>query len=447
MAKKSRVEFVCQQCGAHFSKWSGRCTNCQAWNSLVEQASLNGATSSLQGKSLQTSSIATALKDDLPRLKSDIKDLDNVLGGGLTVGSVCLLAGQPGAGKSTLLLQLAEKFEGQGRVLYVSGEESSTQIATRAERLGLNAQQLNLAVSNSADDIAASIVNENYDLVIIDSIQTMKVAAVDSAAGSVSQITNTAHLLISAAKQTKTALLIVGHITKEGFIAGPKILEHLVDVVLQLETEASGLRVIRAHKNRYGPTTELAVFEMSATGMHLLENPSAFLLAERNYSDGSVILATLDGTRPLLVEVQALVNKSNFGYPKRTAAGFDLNRLNVLIAILSKRTKLSLDSSDVYVNIVGGLKIKDPGADLAVAMAIASAATGYELDSKAVVFGELGLGGEVRSVQQAERRIKEAKYLGFDYAIGPKTSRQSFIKPVSHIRDGLTKYLHQGKNS
>lgn len=355
------------------------------------------------------------------------------------------MAGQPGIGKSTLLLQVATHVAKQQPVLYVSGEESAHQVKLRAERLGAEShEQLEFAASTSADDIGATIRSEQYKLVIIDSIQTLSLEEISSAPGTVSQITNSSNVIIRAAKQAGAAVLLVGHVTKEGSIAGPKVLEHLVDVVLQFEGDRyGGFKVVRAVKNRYGATSETAIFEMIDTGLAIVENPSAALLAERQNADGSVVLATLEGTRPILVEIQALVNPTSFGYPKRTASGFDLNRLNLLIAVLERRTKLNLSDKDIYINVVGGIKITDPAADLAICMAIASAAAERRLDDTTVVFGEIGLGGEVRSVAQIERRVAEANKLGFSQSIGPKPIRQSthVTTPVTTLRQALIEYL------
>ncbi|OYW86107.1 DNA repair protein RadA, partial [Candidatus Saccharibacteria bacterium 32-49-10] len=373
-----------------------------------------------------------------------VPDLDTVLGGGFLPGGVVLVAGQPGIGKSTLLTQIAATTGGENSVLYVSGEESVHQIKLRAERLGAKSSSgLELASSNSAEDIAASIRTGRYKLVIVDSIQTLSLAEISSAPGSVSQITNSSNVIIRAAKSTDTAVILVGHVTKEGSIAGPKVLEHLVDVVLNFEGDRyGGFRIVRAQKNRYGSTTEAAIFEMSDKGLHIVANPSASLLAERQNLDGSIVLATLEGARPLLVEIQALVNTTSFGYPKRTASGFDINRLNLLVAVLEKRTKLKLSDKDIFVNVVGGLKLSDPAADLAVAMAIASASAGRKLSDEAVVFGEVGLGGEVRSASGWHTRVKEAKKLGFTYAIGPNThGKDAFVRGVGDLRQALIEYL------
>jgi len=308
-----------------------------------------------------------------------------------------------------------------------------------------SSEQLSFVASTSADDIAATIRSGAYKLVIIDSIQTLSLDEITSAPGSVSQITNSSNVVIRAAKESGAAVVLVGHVTKEGSIAGPKVLEHLVDVVLQFEGDRyGGFKVVRAVKNRYGSTAEAAIFEMAEEGLRVVENPSAALLAERQNADGSVVMATLEGTRPLLVEIQALVNPTSFGYPKRTASGFDLNRLNLLIAVLERRTKLNLSDKDIYINVVGGLKLADPAADLAVCMAIASASAGRRLDDGIVVFGEVGLGGELRSVQNVDRRVSEAKKLGFTQAIAPKYGNKStFIKGANDLRQALIEYLQK----
>ena len=447
---RARTIFVCQQCGARSPKWTGKCEQCGQWNSLVEQAPAPVGKSAVarsagQGTLLQPRPITAASQDEpAARLATGIADLDAVLGGGILPGGVLLLAGQPGMGKSTLLLQVAHAVAQQQAVLYISGEESAGQVALRATRLGADQHEaLSFAASTSADDIAATIRTGQYQLVIVDSIQTLSLAEITSAPGTVSQITNASNVIIQAAKQSGTAVVLVGHVTKEGSIAGPKVLEHLVDVVLQFEGDRyGGFKVVRAIKNRYGSTNEAAIFAMGERGLTVVENPSAALLAERQNADGSVVLATLEGNRPILVEIQALVNPTHFGYPKRTASGFDLNRLNLLIAVLERRTKLQLSDKDIYINVVGGLKLADRAADLAVVMAIASAAAGRRLDDGVVVFGEVGLGGEVRSAQAAERRIAEAQKLGFTKAIAPHSDlKMPFIHDVRDIRSALITYL------
>lgn len=445
---KTRSSFVCQNCAATYTKWTGRCENCGEWNTLVEQmpsAAGKSAVARSAGRVLVPQAISSIDSDDhLLRLSTGVNDLDGVLGGGILLGGVVLLAGQPGIGKSTLLLQVTAHIAKSASVLYVSGEESAAQVKLRALRLGANeSEQLHFAASTSADDIATTIRSGAYKLVVIDSIQTLALEEISSAPGSVSQITNSSNVIIQAAKASGAAVILVGHVTKEGSIAGPKVLEHLVDVVLQFEGDRyGGFKVVRAIKNRYGSTSEAAIFEMNEQGLVVVENPSAALLAERQNADGSVVLATLEGTRPLLVEIQALVNPTNFGYPKRTASGFDLNRLNLLIAVLERRTKLNLSDKDVYINVVGGLRLADPAADLAVCMAIASAAAGRRLDDGLVVFGEVGLGGEVRSAAGAARRIDEAKKLGFTNAIAPSiTKKSTFVTGVKDLRQALIDYL------
>lgn len=445
---KSSVKFVCTNCGAQYSAWAGKCAQCGEWNTLQEEVELAPQAGGVKkGATLAPHSLEASLKTKETRYTSGFDELDEVLGGGLVSGGVVLLAGQPGIGKSTLLMQLASNVAGRAKVLYVSGEESERQVASRAERLRASGSALSLASSNSAEDIARTIREKQFDVVIVDSIQTVAVESVSSAPGSVSQITNSTNILLTASKQTDTALVLVGHVTKEGSIAGPKILEHIVDVVLQLEGDAyGGFKLLWASKNRFGPTSEAAILEMTAKGLEPVENPSAALLEERQISDGSVVLATVEGTRPLLVEVQALVNKTSYGYPKRAASGIDLNRVNLLVAMLEKRTKLNLVEHDIYINIVGGIRLKDPAADLAICMAIGSAAKGLKLRKNAVVFGEVGLSGEVRHVIHAEKRIAEAKKMGFDCAVGPKQrsgKKSSFLYEVQNVREALNEFLKQ----
>lgn len=448
---KAKTQFICQNCGASHGKWSGRCENCGEWNTLVEQAAEIGKSSvakaSSTGRALNVQSIrAISAEEGTKRMSTGVADLDVVFGGGILPGAVVLLAGQPGIGKSTLLLQVTAHIAEAQPVLYVSGEESASQVKLRAQRLGAQTnEQLDFAASTSANDIAATIRTGNYKLVIVDSIQTLALDDITSAPGTVSQITNSSNVLIRAAKEAGAAVILVGHVTKEGSIAGPKVLEHLVDVVLQFEGDRyGGFKVVRAVKNRFGSTNEAAIFEMYEEGLRVVENPSAALLAERQDADGSVVLATLEGTRPLLVEIQALVNPTSFGYPKRTASGFDLNRLNLLIAVLERRTKLNLSDKDIYINVVGGLKLSDQAADLAICMAIASAAAGRRIDEGIVVFGEVGLGGEIRSVIGVDKRVSEAKKLGFTKAIAPKSSsKNTFIKPVGDLRAALIDYLQK----
>jgi DNA repair protein RadA/Sms len=453
MAKKQLTRFACTNCGATTSAWAGRCPQCGEWNTLQEEVQIvtvagrSGGGAVGQGTALVPQAVTELVKADQKRLVTGMDDVDVILGGGIVAGSVNLIAGQPGIGKSTLLLQLAYAVAEHARVLYVSGEESAHQVSLRAARLGATRNGLQLATSNSADDIAATIASGSYDLVIVDSIQTIAAADVSSSPGTVSQITNSTHLIMGAAKQVNTAVVLVGHVTKEGAIAGPKVLEHVVDVVLQLEGDRyGGFKILRAVKNRFGSTNEAGIFEMIESGLHPVDNPSAALLEERQVSDGSVVLATLEGTRPLLVEVQALVNKTSYGYPKRAASGIDLNRVNLLIAMLERRTKLNLAEQDIYINIVGGMRITEPAADLAVCMAIGSAAKGLQLKKNAVVFGEVGLSGEVRHVPFAEKRVAEAKKLGFEAAVGPNQrggTKDTYLKGVPTVREALNQFLEK----
>lgn len=448
---KARSRYVCQNCGASFVKWAGRCENCGEWNTLVEQAGVVEteaktalARGKVSGKALEAVSINTIEPSDAgSRLATSFPDLDAVLGGGILLGSVNLLAGQPGIGKSTLLMQICAAVASNHSVLYVSGEESAGQVKLRAVRLGASSDTLHFASSTSGNDIAKTIETGKYELVIVDSIQTLSMAEISSAPGTVSQVSNCGNLIIQAAKGSNTAVVIVGHVTKDGTLAGPKILEHLVDVVLNFEGDRyGGFKTVRAVKNRFGSTNEVAIFEMAEKGLVEVKNPSEALLSERQNTDGSIIMATIEGTRPLLVEIQALVNPTNFGYPKRTASGFDLNRLNLLVAVLEKRTKLKLQDKDIFINVVGGMRLNDSAADLAVCMAIASAAAGRKLDDDMVVFGEVGLGGEIRSVTAPDRRIAEARKLGFTGAIAPATIKDKFVLPVRDLRSALVKYMN-----
>jgi DNA repair protein RadA/Sms len=395
---------------------------------------------------LKTVTLNNKIAKPSKRLSMGVKDIDEVLGGGIVPGSVVLIAGQPGIGKSTLLLQLAHNAAQNAKVLYVSGEESPEQVSLRGERLKTAHENLKLASSTSANDIAATIASSKFDLVIVDSIQTVAAEEIAGVPGSISQVTNSTQLLTVAAKNTKTALILVGHVTKEGSIAGPKVLEHAVDVVLQLEGDRyGGFRILRCIKNRFGSTNEAAILEMIDSGLKIVDNPSAALLAERQQSDGSIVLATLEGTRPILVEVQALVNTTSYGYPKRAAAGIDLNRLNLLVAMLERRTKLKLADKDIYINIVGGVKITEPAADLAICMAIASASKGMQLKTDAVVFGEVGLSGEIRHVPWIDKRLNEAKKLGFKLAIGPRANGNAkmpaWLNQMRDVRTALNTFL------
>lgn len=439
MAQKT--VFVCQQCGASAPKWSGKCGSCDTWGSLIEEMP---AASAATKSPAATTTTLTHIEggEDRRRLDAGIAEVNQVLGGGIVPGSILLLAGEPGIGKSTILLQIAAAIAAGSRVLYVSGEESLHQIKLRADRLQLKGEQLELVSATDVDSVVATMQSGGYDFVVVDSIQTMSTQRISSNPGTVSQITTSTHTLQTAAKTTGAAVLVVGHVTKEGNIAGPKILEHLVDVVLHLEGERyGGFKLLRGIKNRFGATHEVGVFEMQEHGLVAVDNPSARFLQERQPDAGSVVCATMEGTRALLVEVQALVNASPFGYPKRTSVGFDSNRLNVLIAVLGQRAGVKLGDKDVYVNVVGGMKLDEPAADLAVALAIASAARQRPLMEGTVIFGEVGLSGEVRSVSHVETRIKEAEKLGFSSALAPAAKKQSFITEVDTIKTALQRGL------
>lgn len=448
MSKKTNVRYICSNCGAVFSSWAGKCAQCGEWNTLQESLEITDQSLKSSGTALKVSSVSdVAAKETKKRIPSGDNQLDAVLGGGFMPGSVVLLAGQPGIGKSTLLLQLAHDVSKVVPTLYVSGEEAVHQIVARAKRLGKTKTELKLASSTVADDVAKTIASGEFKLVVVDSIQTIACNEVASAAGSISQITNSTNMLTRAAKTHDTTLVIVGHVTKEGSIAGPKLLEHSVDTVLQLDGDRyGGFKVLRSVKNRFGSTNEAAIYEMRENGLVAVDNPSAALLEERQVTDGSVVLAAMEGTRPLLVEIQALVNISAYGYPKRTASGFDLNRLNLLVAMLERRTKLTLADKDIYINVVGGIDVNEPAADLAICMAIASAAKSMQLKKNAVVFGELGLSGEVRHVPHISKRVAEAVKLGFDGAIGPADKsgdKHPKLTAVRDIRTALNRFLEK----
>ena len=440
---KQQTSFVCGACGAESPTWSGKCFSCGEWNTLEKQVAASGGSLG-SGLLLEVQPMVSAVRHDSKRIKTGMNDIDVIFGGGVVPGSVTLIAGEPGIGKSTLLLQIAANAAKHTKVLYVSGEESVHQVGLRAKRLGIGSKALNLAASNRAEDIATTIASGGQQLVVVDSIQTISCEAASGSTGSVSQITSCTNLLMNATKNSNTALLLVGHVTKEGSIAGPKLLEHIVDVVMQLEGDRyGGFKVLRSVKNRFGNTNEVAILEMHEKGLLPVDNPSKALLAERQITDGSVVLATMEGSRPVLVEVQALVNKTSYGYPKRAASGIDINRLNLLVAMLERRTKLNLQDKDIYINIVGGIRISEPASDLALCMAIGSATKGLQLKKNAVVFGEVGLSGEIRHVPYVDKRIAEAKKLGFDAAIGPKErgKREAFLYVAQDVRTALNTFL------
>ncbi|MGE4325410.1 MAG: DNA repair protein RadA [Pseudodonghicola sp.] len=418
--------FVCSSCGASFSKWSGRCEACGEWNSIVEQVPLSAGPSS---KSLGARRGSTVTLTDLstqetppPRATSGLEELDRVLGGGLVAASAILVGGDPGIGKSTLLLQAAAAFARKGlKTIYVSGEEATAQVRMRAQRLGLAEAPVRLAAETNLRNILTMLETEKPQLVIIDSIQTMWADNVDSAPGSVTQVRATAHELTTFAKRHNVSVIMVGHVTKEGQIAGPRVVEHMVDTVLYFEGERGHqFRILRAVKNRFGPADEIGVFEMTGSGLAEVLNPSALFLSERGQpSPGSVVFAGIEGTRPVLVELQALVAPSPHSQPRRAVVGWDGARLSMILAVLEARCGIPFAGLDVYLNVAGGLKISEPAADLAVAAALLSAREDVALPPETVVFGEISLSGALRPASQTENRLKEARKLGFTAAIAP----------------------------
>lgn len=442
---KVLTEFVCQSCGAKYNRWQGRCNACGEWNTLVEEINeqQNSSEKRAYSKPGKLEKLVDVKSSEIPRIKTALGEFDRVLGGGIVPGSLVLLGGDPGIGKSTLILQIAEKIAcNKAKVLYASGEESSEQIKIRAERLGVVSENLMVLPETNIEAIITSAQGVKPALLIIDSIQTMFSNALSGAAGSVGQVTLATSKLMDFGKKNRVAIFIVGHVTKEGSIAGPKILEHLVDTVLYLEGDKlADLRILKGIKNRFGSTNETGVFEMGEKGLSEVENPSANLLSEKANAQGSVVFPAMEGTRPILVEIQALTNLTNFGYPKRTASGFDLNRLNLLVAVLSKRAGINLSNQDVYVNVVGGLKISEPALDLAVCMAIASSYKNKALSKETCAFGEVGLSGEIRAVQNAKERIKEAEKLGYKKCITPKIKELKSMKTVSNLTEAIREFL------
>ncbi|MGI3186895.1 DNA repair protein RadA [Nioella aestuarii] len=419
--------FVCSACGATHKKWAGRCDACGEWNSIQEETPLSmgpGAKTlgAVKGKGMALTDLATEERPP-ERDGSGIAEFDRVLGGGLVAASATLVGGDPGIGKSTLLLQAAASFAKSGlKVIYVSGEEATAQVRMRAQRLGLGDSPVKLAAETNLRDILTTLDTELPDLVVIDSIQTMWLDTVDSAPGSVSQVRAAAHELVSFAKRKGVSVMLVGHVTKEGQIAGPRVVEHMVDTVLYFEGERGHqFRILRSVKNRFGPADEIGVFEMTGGGLAEVPNPSALFLSDRNErAPGSVVFAGIEGTRPVLVEVQALVAPSSLSQPRRAVVGWDGGRLSMILAVLEARVGISFQGLDVYLNIAGGMRISEPAADLAVAAALLSAREDAALPATTVVFGELSLSGALRPVSQAENRLKEARKLGFSSAIAPE---------------------------
>jgi len=436
MAKGKKSVFFCQNCGHEENKWLGQCPMCKEWNTFVEEAVSVTKSSTVK---LSKEAEIVALKDietnDEERIHTHIQELDRVLGGGIVPGSLVLVGGDPGIGKSTLLLQACQTLcEDKKQVLYISGEESLKQIKLRANRMGEFQEELYLLCETNLEVIRNVIEKRKPDIVVIDSIQTMYSEEVSSAPGSVSQVRESTNVFMQLAKGLGISIFIVGHVTKEGTVAGPRVLEHMVDTVLYFEGDRhASYRILRGVKNRFGSTNEIGVFEMRQNGLVEVENPSEFMLnGKPEHASGSVVACSMEGTRPILIEVQALVCNSNFGVPRRTAAGTDYNRVNLLMAVLEKRLGLHLSNYDAYVNIAGGVKMNEPAIDLGIVMAIVSSYKNKAMDEKTIVFGEVGLSGEVRAVSMPEQRVAEAKKLGFETCIMPEVSKD-MVKGVQGI--------------
>lgn len=426
MAPKKGATFSCSACGAAYTKWAGKCDACGAWNSIVEEAPLGaGPKPTSKGRTIPLTDLATE-EAPPPRASSGIGELDRVLGGGLVPASAILVGGDPGIGKSTLLLQAAASFARRGlKCMYISGEEAAAQVRMRAQRLNLTESPVILGTDTNLRDILTTLDAERPALAIIDSIQTMWLDNVESAPGSVSQVRASAHELVSFAKRRGVAVVIVGHVTKEGAIAGPRVLEHMVDTVLYFEGERGHqFRILRAVKNRFGPADEIGVFEMTGDGLAEVLNPSALFLSDReSASPGSAVFAGIEGTRPVLTEIQALVAPSNLGTPRRTVVGLDSGRLSTILAVLEARCGIPFTGLDVFLNVAGGMRVSEPAADLAVAAALLSAREDVAIPPDMVLFGEISLSGALRPVGQTENRLKEAAKLGFSQAVLPSRSK------------------------
>lgn len=452
MAKDKKSVFFCQNCGYESAKWMGQCPSCRQWNTMVEEKVTAKQTGQARQKpkAEPVSLSAVSLKAE-DRIRSGINELDRVLGGGIVRGGLMLVGGDPGIGKSTLMLQLCQKLsEGGLKVLYVSGEESLTQIKMRAERIGSFSDSLKLLCETDIDQVLSAIDKEEPGLVIIDSIQTMFSEESSSSPGSVSQVREVTGTLLKTAKTSQIPIFIIGHVTKEGNVAGPRVLEHMVDTVLYFEGDRhASYRILRAVKNRFGSTNEIGVFEMQTEGLREVPNPSEYMLDGRpEDASGSVVACSMEGTRPVMIEIQALVCRTNFGFPRRTANGTDFNRVNLLMAVLEKRGRVNLSECDAYVNITGGIRMTEPAVDLGILTAIISSYRDIPVDSKTVVFGEVGLSGEIRSVNMASQRIREAEKLGFKRVILPAGCLKAVkgdvpgsieLIPVADIREVIRK--------
>ena len=455
MAKGKTSVYFCQSCGYESSKWMGQCPGCKEWNTFVEEVIDKKQTEKVrkQASAAKVSHISDISVEEQSRMGTGFLELDRVLGGGIVPGSLVLVGGDPGIGKSTLLLQVCRNLSvGKEKILYISGEESLQQIKLRAERMGKFGTSLAILCETNLDIIQEVIRQEKPKVVIIDSIQTMYNENVSSAPGSVSQVRESTSVLMQIAKGMGISIFIVGHVTKDGNVAGPRVLEHMVDTVLYFEGDRhASYRILRGVKNRFGSTNEIGVFEMQTEGLVEVKNPSEYMLNGRpEGASGSVVACSMEGTRPILIEIQALVCHSNFGIPRRTAAGCDFNRVNLLMAVLEKRARVNLSTSDAYVNIAGGIKMNEPAIDLGIALAVVSSYKDQVIDEKTVVFGEVGLSGEVRAVSMAEQRVLEAKKLGFERVILPAVCMKSVEKiggialiPVENIQDAI---LRVGKN-
>ncbi len=445
---KSSTQYVCQVCGSCFPKWSGKCEGCHSWNSLIEEATVESfqKKTTLKAQHIEFSTLQD-VSPLLPRLLTGIEEFDRVCGGGLVPGSVLLVGGDPGIGKSTLLLQVAAVISDKTSCAYISGEEAADQVRLRAERLQVSSTPVHLATTTYIGDILKSLHKAGTKVAIIDSIQTMYVDTLDAAPGSVSQVRASAFELIRFAKKYGVTILIVGHVTKEGLIAGPRVLEHMVDTVLYFEGERGHhFRILRSVKNRFGPTDEIGVFEMTDKGLQEVSNPSSLFLSNRTEDvTGSCVFAGIEGTRPLLVEIQSLIAPSSLATPRRAVVGWDSGRLSMILAVLEARCGLTCGNRDVFLNVAGGLRISEPAADLAVSASLLSSLANTSIPGDAVFFGEVGLSGEIRAISQFETRLKEASKLGFKTAFIPKPSKpltmpEITLVPLAHIVE-LAHYL------
>ena len=444
MAKAKTTAFFCKECGCESSKWVGQCPACKEWNTMVEEPTARREPSGRAGSGIRQSVKPVKLEEvsieDQDRISTGYQELDRVLGSGIVAGSLVLVGGDPGIGKSTLLLQVCRNLAAADhRVLYISGEESLKQIKLRANRIGKITGELLFLCETNLDDIEEAIRSVKPEIVVIDSIQTMFREDVASAPGSVSQVRESTNILMQIAKGMGIAVFIVGHVTKEGVVAGPRVLEHMVDTVLYFEGERNAsYRILRGVKNRFGSTNEIGVFEMQEQGLAEVENPSEYLLSGRpEEASGAVVACSIEGTRPILLEVQALVTQTNFGMPRRTAAGTDYNRVNLLMAVLEKRCHYEMSRYDAYVNIAGGVKMNEPALDLAIVLALVSSMKDRPVNPRTIIFGEVGLSGEVRAVSMAEQRVNEAIKLGFDSCILPQVSLEKMKKTDKIVLHGV----------